>query len=116
LPGAPSIAYEDPSRREPAASRPRRSPDRALTEHVPVRFPIATIGEVRKLAEADGLTVSAWIRRAVESATRSRAGISADKSAAPNELAQVVARLRNDVDDLAAALERTNRESRRAAR
>jgi len=66
--------YEDPARREPAPGRPRRRPDRALTEHVPVRFPAATIEVVRKLAEADGMTVSAWIRRAVESAARGRTG------------------------------------------
>lgn len=60
--------YEDPARREPPPGRPRRHRDRALTEHVPVRFPAATIKAVRALAEADGLTVSAWIRRAVERA------------------------------------------------
>jgi len=75
--------YEDPRRREPAAGRPRRRPARALTEHVPVGFPAATIEVVRKLAEADGMTVSAWIRRAVEAATRSRTGSPADESARP---------------------------------
>ena len=107
--------YEDPSRQEPAAGAPRRRPDRALTEHVPVRFPAATIEVVRQLAEADGMTVSAWIRRAVESATRSRTGPAADESAGLGEPAQVVVeRLRKDVDDLAAALERTDRENKRA--
>jgi hypothetical protein len=106
--------YEDPSRREPAVGAPRRRPDRALTEHVPVRFPAATIEVVRQLAEADGMTVSAWIRRAVESATRSRTG-PADESAGTGEPAQVVVeRLRKDVDDLAAALERTDREPKSA--
>jgi hypothetical protein len=108
--------YEDPAHREPAAGRPRRRPERALTKHVPVRFPAATIEVVRELAEKDGMTVSAWIRRAVEAAARSRTGAPADESAGPNELAQVVVeRLRKDVDDLAAALEHTDRESRRAS-
>jgi hypothetical protein len=48
--------YEDPARREPAAGKPGRRPDRALTEHVPVRFPGATIEVVRELAEKDGMT------------------------------------------------------------
>src|SRR5204863_8850372 len=39
--------YEDPGRREPAAGRARRRPDRAPTEHVPVRFPAAAIEVVR---------------------------------------------------------------------
>jgi len=101
--------YDDPARREPAPGRPRRRPERALTEHVPVRFPAATIEAVRQLADADGMTVSAWIRRAVEAAARIRTSAPGD-SAEPNEQAQaVVERLRKDVDDLVAALERTDR-------
>ena len=102
--------YEDPARRETAPAPPRRRPDRALTEHVPVRFPAATIEAVRKLAETDGMTVSAWIRRAVESAMRGRTSALAGEPAELTEQAQaVVDRLRNDVDDLAAALERSDR-------
>lgn len=103
--------YEDPGRREATADRPRRRPDRALTEHVPVRFPAATIDAVRRLAEADGMTVSAWIRRAVESAARGRTGaLTGEECAESNEQAHVVVeRLRKDVDDLAAALERSDR-------
>lgn len=99
--------YDDPAHREPPPGRPRRRADRALTEHVPVRFPAATIEAVRKLADADGMTVSAWIRRAVESAMRGRAREIAEES---DEQAQtVVERLRKDIDDLAAALERSDR-------
>lgn len=102
--------YDDPARREPAPGRPRRRPDRALTEHVPVRFPAATIETVRQLAEADGMTVSAWIRRAVEAAARGRTSASTGDSAESNEQAHtVVARLRKDVDALAAALKRSDR-------
>ena len=102
--------YEDPAHQEPAAGRPRRRPDRALTEHVPVRFPAATIKVVRELAETDGMTVSAWIRRAVEAAARIRTNASTGDSAESNEQAHdVVDRLRKDVDDLAAALERSDR-------
>jgi hypothetical protein len=71
--------YDDPARRKPVAGRPRHRPDRALTEHVPVRFPAATIEVVRELAETDGMTVGGWIRRAVESATRGRTGRPAEE-------------------------------------
>jgi len=102
--------YDEHARREPAPGQPRRRPDRALTEHVPVRFPAATIEAVRQLAETDGMTVSAWIRRAVESAMRGRTSAPAGESAELNEEAQVVVeRLRKDVDDLVAALERSDR-------
>jgi hypothetical protein len=102
--------YEDPARREPAVGKPGRRPDRALTEHVPVRFPAATIEVVRELAEKDGMTVSAWIRRAVEAAARIRTGAPTGDSADSEEQAHdVVERLRKDVDDLAAALERSDR-------
>jgi hypothetical protein len=33
---------------------------------VPVRFPAETIEEVRRLAEADGMTVTAWIRAGLD--------------------------------------------------
>jgi hypothetical protein len=99
--------YEDPARREPAPGKPRRRPDRALTEHVPVRFPAATIEVVRELAETDGMTVSAWIRRAVEAAARIRTSPPTGHSA--EQAHDVVERLRKDLNDLAAALERPDR-------
>lgn len=101
--------YDDPARREPAPGRPRRRPDRALTEHVPVRFPAATIEAVRQLAEADGMTVSAWIRRAVEAAARVRTSAPGGSAESSEQAHDVVERLRKDVDDLAAALERSDR-------
>ncbi len=77
---------------------------------MPVRFPAATIDVVRKLAEADGMTVSAWICRAMESVAHSRTGVLTGESTESREQAHVVVeRLRKDVDDLAAALERSDR-------
>lgn len=66
--------YDDPAHREPAAGEPRRPRARTLARHVPVRFPMETIESVRPLAQTDGMTVSAWIRRAVHSAIRLRQG------------------------------------------
>jgi hypothetical protein len=64
--------YDEPSHREPAAGEPRRRRARTLARHVPVRFSADTIEAVRPLAQTDGMTISAWIRRAVDSAVRQR--------------------------------------------
>ncbi len=64
--------YDDPANREPATGGARRRRARTLARHVPVRFPAATIQAVRPLAQTDGMTVSAWIRRLVDSAVRQR--------------------------------------------
>jgi hypothetical protein len=50
------------------STRAGRAP--TLTSMVPVRFEPVVLDEVRRQAEADGRTVSAWIRRAVESELR----------------------------------------------
>ncbi len=56
--------YSRPDNQEPQGpARRRRS---RLTEMVPVRFPPETLAEVRRSADEDDRSVSAWIRRAVE--------------------------------------------------
>jgi hypothetical protein len=64
--------YDESAYRERAAGEPRRRHARTLARHVAVRFPAETVESVRPLAQADGMTVSAWIRRAVDSAIRRR--------------------------------------------
>lgn len=64
--------YEDPAHRKPAAGEPRRRRARTLGRHVPVRFPAETLESVRPLAQSDGMTISAWIRGAVDSQIRRR--------------------------------------------
>lgn len=59
-------AYEDPSARKPIGPARLRADHRRLTDHVPVRFPKATIEAVRAFADEDGVTVSSWIRRLVD--------------------------------------------------
>ena len=103
--------YEDPTKREPAPGPPRRRPERPLTQHVPVRFPAETIEQVKRLADADGMTVSAWIRRAVERALRQQ-GLAGIERLEGDDAREVVERLQRDVADLAAAL--TRAESRGA--
>ncbi len=98
--------YEDPANREPAPGPPRRRPARPLTQHVPVRFPAVTIEQVRTLAEADGMTVSAWIRRAVETAVRDRSSRRVSRGNLSDEIAAAFERLRSDFEDLAEAVQR----------
>lgn len=99
--------YEEPAKREPAPGAPRRRPERPLTQHVPVRFPAETIEQVRRLAEADGMTVSAWIRRAVERTLRQREAVGGELAEVGDDARRVVARLQRDVAELADALERS---------
>ena len=93
--------YDDAANREPAPGPPRRRRERALTQHVPVRFPAATVEAVRELAEADGMSVSAWIRRTVERAI--------DERTNPDETdaRATVKQLQKDLAELAAALDRS---------
>ncbi len=58
--------YADPANQVPAGPAQRRKASRRpLTGHVPVRFDDKTIAAVKERAEAEGMTVSAWIRRLV---------------------------------------------------
>ena len=99
--------YGDPEMREPAPGLPRRRPVRPLTQHMPVRFPAETIEEVKRLADADGMTVSAWIRRAVERALRQQVLASGEPSEGGDAARVVVEHLQRDVAELAAALARS---------
>jgi hypothetical protein len=104
---APFDYYEGPARHEPAPGAPRRRPERPLTQHMPVRFPAETIEQVRRLAEVDGMTVSAWIRRAVERTLRQEGAGSAER-AESDDARTVVKRLQRDLAELAAALDRAD--------
>lgn len=56
--------YAEPANQGPQGPPRRRG--RRLTEPVPVRFPPELLAEVKRRANADDRSVSAWIRRAVE--------------------------------------------------
>ena len=60
--------YAEPENRTPQGPARRRKQN--LTELVPVRFEADVLDEVRRRADADDRSVSAWIRRAVEQALR----------------------------------------------
>jgi predicted HicB family RNase H-like nuclease len=57
--------YAQPENQE-LQGPPRRRRSSRLTEVVPVRFPAALLEEIRRRADADDRSLSAWIRRAVE--------------------------------------------------
>lgn len=63
--------YARPENQVPLGPPQRRS---RMTEPVPVRFPPATLDEVRRRADADDRSVSSWIRRAVEHELNKQAG------------------------------------------
>lgn len=56
--------YADARNLEPQGPARRRK--RPMSAPVPVRFPAELLEEVKRAAEADDRSVSAWIRRAVE--------------------------------------------------
>ncbi|GMA20197.1 CopG family transcriptional regulator [Arsenicicoccus piscis] len=56
--------YADPANQEPQGPDRRRK--RPMSTPVPVRFPADLLEDVKRAAEADDRSVSAWIRRAVE--------------------------------------------------
>lgn len=56
--------YADARNLEPQGPARRRK--RPMGAPVPVRFPAELLEEVKRAAEADDRSVSAWIRRAVE--------------------------------------------------
>jgi hypothetical protein len=94
--------YDDPSKREPADGPPRRRRPRALTQHVPVRFPAATIATVRDLAQGDGMSLSAWIRHTVEQEIARRGA----SERGTQDIRLAVERLRQDLAELTSALDR----------
>ncbi|RCW42759.1 ribbon-helix-helix CopG family protein [Halopolyspora algeriensis] len=64
--------YAQPENQTPQGPARRRRPSR-LTALVPVRFPPELLEEVRRAADADDRSLSAWIRRAVEHELRDSA-------------------------------------------
>jgi hypothetical protein len=48
---------------------------RSLGDPVPVRFPESLASAARQLAEQDGMTMSAWVRRIVDRELAAREGV-----------------------------------------
>jgi len=56
--------YARPENQEPQGAHRRRKAH--LSTPIPVRFPPELLDEIKRAADADNRSVSAWIRRAVE--------------------------------------------------
>jgi len=69
---------------------------RALASSIPVRFPPDIIEAVRSVADAESITVSKWIRRAVTGALSARA--------TDDDPATIEEDLRRDIDRLVAKI------------
>mgnify|MGYP000895691212 CR=1 FL=1 len=94
--------YDNPAAREPATGTPRRRSSKPLTQHVPVRFPVESINRVKALADEEGLTVSTWIRRAVDQALQSHDA----QEISTAEAHAAVVHLQQDLTELTATLQR----------
>ena len=60
---------DDPQNREPVAGPTRslsRPPRPTLSEYVPIRLSAESMAAIRDRADAEGLSVSAWIRRLID--------------------------------------------------
>ena len=57
--------YANPENQTPKGPGRRRTTKPALSSHVPVRFAASTLAVAKVLADADGVTVSTWIRNLV---------------------------------------------------
>lgn len=59
--------YEDEANLQPAGpGKVVRAPKRRLSSHTPVRFDQDAIAAVKRFSDADGMTVSSWIRTVVD--------------------------------------------------
>lgn len=64
--------YADPKNRESEGER-TKGPAKRLTSHVPIRFHPKTIDLVKRISAEEGMTVSAWIRKVIDSEVERRA-------------------------------------------
>jgi hypothetical protein len=84
--------YADPANRAFDPTRAVRP--RALTDSLPVRFPLDMLERVRSAADAEGVTVSEWVRQAVADALTQREHGTEDKTTIARELERLARKLR----------------------
>lgn len=85
--------YNDPANRQPDPNGRivRRKP---LGDSIPVRFPTSTLEQIRTVADADGVTVSEWVRQAVADALTQRDRDTGDPTTVARELERLARKLR----------------------
>jgi predicted HicB family RNase H-like nuclease len=84
--------YADPANQTFDPTRVVRP--RGLADSLPVRFPPELLERVRHAADADGVTVSEWVRQAVADTLTQRDQGAEDNSAIARELERLARKLR----------------------
>jgi hypothetical protein len=84
--------YADPANQEVDPTRVVRP--RPLGDSLPVRFPLGMLERVRGAADAEGVTVSEWVRQAVADALAQREHGDGDKTTIARELERLARKLR----------------------
>lgn len=87
--------YADPANQGVAPGPAVRPPrPKALGGSIPVRFPPSSVEAIKRLADADGMTVSGWVRRAVDAELRRREGTATRRAEVAEELERLARQLR----------------------
>ena len=87
--------YADPANQAVASGPAVRPPrPKALGGSIPVRFPPSSVEAIKQLADADGVTVSGWVRRAVEAEVKRRQGAATQRADVAEELERLARQLR----------------------
>jgi hypothetical protein len=68
----------EPQPSEPYSVGPYQENHPRLTRHIPIRFDSETLEAAKEIAEADGVTVSSWIRILVRKEIKKRTGVIID--------------------------------------
>ena len=87
--------YADPANQgvapDPAVHPPR---PKALGGSIPIRFPPSSVEAIKRLADADGVTVSGWVRKVVDAELRRRQGTATQRADVAEELERLARQLR----------------------
>lgn len=86
--------YADPENQRTAPGPAVRPPRPSLGGSIPVRFSPAMVEAIKRLADAEGLTVSAWVRRSVDGELSRCSGVGDQPTDVADELERLARRLR----------------------
>jgi hypothetical protein len=84
--------YADPANQTFDPTRVVRA--RPLADSLPIRFPIDLLEHVRRAADAEGVTVSEWVRQAVAEQLAQRDQETGDTTTIARELERLARKLR----------------------
>lgn len=88
--------YADPTNQGVATGPAIRPPrPKVLGGSIPVRFPPNLVETIKRMADTDGVTVSEWVRRAVDFELRRRQGAPTQREEVAEELERLARQLRS---------------------